>query len=54
MSFDLTDKRRLLGVANNTSETVKELHDLNQKMDKQIALMKRLVNSLERREDNGK
>lgn len=52
MSFDMMDKRRLSDVEKNTSQTVKELRLLSDKMDKQIALLEKMVKMLnERRTD---
>ena len=47
MSMDMMDKRRLSEVEKNTNQTVKELHLLNSKMDKQIKLLEKMVEVLE-------
>ena len=51
MSFDMMDKRRLSEIEENTSQTVKELRLLNSKMDKQIKLLEKMVEVLERSTD---
>ena len=38
----------------NTDKTVAELHELNEKMDKQIELLEMIIVLLRRREDDGK
>ena len=52
MSWDMMDKCRLSEIEENTSQSVKELCLLNSKMDKQIALLEKMVEILkERRTD---
>ena len=53
MSMDMMDKRRLSEVEKNTNQTVKELHLLNSKMDKQIKLLEKMVEVLEMIEGDG-
>lgn len=54
MSMNLGESMDLHRIKTYTEETYKELEDMNAKMDKQIALLERIVRILESRADDGR
>lgn len=54
MSLNLGESMDLHTIKTYTKETYKELKDMNTKMDKQIALLERIVRILESRADDGR
>ena len=52
MSLELVEWQKLVGIKEDTRQTVEQLRFLNEKMDKQIALLEKMVEILkERRTD---
>ena len=54
MSLTYNQSEALYTVEENTQETVKILRSMNKKMDKQIALLERIVRILESKMDDGR
>lgn len=54
MSLTYTQFDALYTVKENTQETVKILRSMNDKMDRQIALLERIILALESRQDDGR
>ena len=54
MSMNLGESMDLHRIKTYTEETYKELEDMNTKVDKQIALLERIVRILESRADDGR
>ena len=54
MSMSIAEWRKLVEISESTSKTSKQLATLNNKIDKQIAILERMVTLLECREDDGK
>lgn len=54
MSLNLGETIDLHRIKTYAEETYKELEDMNTKMDKQIALLDRIVRILESRADDGR
>lgn len=54
MSLDYTDWQKLKEIKADTAKTVLALNDASIKMDRQIALLERIVRILESRADDGR
>ena len=54
MSLTYNQSEALYTVEENTQETIKILRSMSKKMDKQIALLERIVRILESKMDDGR
>lgn len=51
MNFDFSDKRKLADIKSDTKQTIEQLNTLSDKMDRQIALLEKMVEILTKIEE---